>query len=77
MNLSAAGNTEVPAYLGLLEKGYDVSVLNDRWIAQRPELQFSAESPLQLLGLVTLFEARGEAWQASDAEVDHFINRFC
>jgi len=76
----SAGNTEVPAYLVLVSKGFAVRnepELNDDqkecWFAEKAGDQFVGDSPLQLLGLVAMHEARGQEWMASDAEVDAFL----
>jgi hypothetical protein len=81
--ISAAGNTYVPAYLVLLEKGYAVrreeppSAGGEAlWYAENEEHRFIAEDVLLLLGLVALYEARGEQWKASDAEIDDFISKW-
>ena len=51
MHIAAAGNTEVPAYLVLIEKGYDVfqnGVEGDLWMAQKRNDSFIADGPLGL-----------------------------
>ncbi len=82
MKISAAGNTEVPAYLVLLELGYEISVkdLADRtqfWTATKGNTQVSGEGPLELLGLVKLVECRGEDWKANDNEIEDFVSKYC
>jgi hypothetical protein len=79
MQIIAAGNTEVPAYTVLVAKGYEVSyggAHGDLWLARRDGDSFSAESPLMLLGLVTIAESRGSNWQATDAESHDFLETF-
>lgn len=79
-SLSSAGNTLAPAYLALLHKGYDVQFSRDEdrewWHAENEAGYFSAEDPLTLLGLIALYETRGEEWQASDEQVEGFMERF-
>jgi len=41
--------------------------------ARKGDAILSAESPLELLGLVAMYNARGLQWQASDAEIDAFL----
>jgi hypothetical protein len=52
-SIAAAGNTEVPAYLTLIELGYSVDRIDkegeDCRIAQKGSLQLMADSPLELL----------------------------
>jgi hypothetical protein len=78
--IAAAGNTEVPAYLTLIELGYSVvrsdTNGNEHWIAKRGTLQLMADSPLELLGLSQLRSERGPNWQASDNEIGEFLRRF-
>ena len=72
MEITAAGNTEVPAYLVLITKGYDVShiggVDGDLWLARKDNDSFTADGPLLLLGLVAMAEGRGTDWRATDQE---------
>jgi hypothetical protein len=79
-SIAAAGNTEVPAYLTLIELGYSVERIgkdgDERWIAKRGTLQLMADCPLELLGLSLLRSERGPHWQASDNETSEFLTRF-
>lgn len=82
MKLSAAGNTEVPAYLALKELGFVISVGETAdgchvWSAQKEELLLNGEGPLELLALVKLIECRGENWYASDTEIEEFVSEYC
>jgi hypothetical protein len=80
--IADAGNVLVPAYLALIQKGYSVSCEKlgseeeDLWIAENSSNRFVAEDPLLLLGLITLYEIRGEKWQASDNEIEAFLKKF-
>jgi hypothetical protein len=80
MYITAAGNTEVPAYLVLIDKGYDVSRRpledNDLWLAQKDQNSFSASSPIELLGLVAMAENRGVNWRATDQEIEAFLRKY-
>jgi hypothetical protein len=75
----AAGNTEVPAVLVLRDKGFTVRCNlgfapdAEQWIATKPDFEFAAGSPLELLGLVAVYEARGTEWRAPDDEIDAFL----
>jgi len=77
-SIAAAGNTEVPAYLTLIELGYSVDRIDkdgeEHWIAKKGALQFMADCPLELLGLPLLRSERGSHWQARDHEIDEFLN---
>jgi hypothetical protein len=79
-SIAAAGNTEVPAYLILVELGYSIDHIDkdgeEHWIAKKGMLQLIAACPLQLLGLSLLRSARGPHWQANDSEIDEFLTRF-
>ena len=79
-SVAAAGNTEVPAYLALIELGYSVDRVDkdgeEHWIAKKGTLRLTADGPLELLGLSLLRSERGPRWQASDTEIDEFLKRF-
>ncbi|MEO1728816.1 MAG: hypothetical protein AAFR95_17525 [Bacteroidota bacterium] len=70
----------IPALLALRAMGYDVSRPYDGerewWRAETETVEFGAEDPLSLLGLVALRENRGAAWRASDAEIDAVMQEF-
>jgi hypothetical protein len=78
--IAVAGNTEVPAYLALVELGYSVDRVDKdgegHWIAKKGTLQLMADCSLELLGLSLLRSERGPRWQASDDEIDEFLKRF-
>ena len=75
--IAAAGNTEVPAYLALVARGFSVSRDHQSvWTATKGEASFLADSPLQLLGVVAMFESRGSQWQASDEQIEEFLRRY-
>ena len=80
MRLFAAANTLVPAILLLEERGFSVEKRlagsDELWVARKESLELVAEDPLQLLGLTALAEARGEAWRATDEQIDDVIARF-
>ena len=80
MNLYAAGNVVVPAYLALRAKGYVVrcerSNESENWIADGPLGRFGADDPITLLGVVGVAETRGSDWPASDAEIESFLETF-
>ncbi len=81
--LTDTGNTLVPAYLVLLQRGLSVcqepSAVTDSgtlWIAEDADHRFFAEDLVTLLGLVAMHETRGPDWQASDEEIERFIAEF-
>lgn len=81
MKLVAAGNIVVPAYLIIKEMGYIITVkdLSDKeqqWSAAKDGNEFIASDPVQVLALIKLYEVRGKSWQASDLEVDEFLQKY-
>jgi hypothetical protein len=76
---SAAGNTMVPAYLTLLQKGYMIRQTrigdDEHWVAEKDDWRFGAEDPLSLLGIVAIHEVRGEAWKADDEQIESFLQQ--
>jgi hypothetical protein len=71
----AAGNTLAPALAEVVAAGYKVirPEACTEWQATRGEVVLIADDPLMLLGLVRLYEARGENWPPSDQEVEAFL----
>jgi hypothetical protein len=81
LEVSAAGNTLVPAILALKAKGYRVSWTrrsneDESWRAEGPLGGFGGESPEEVLGLIAMCEMRGEDWKAPDEEIDAFAKRY-
>jgi hypothetical protein len=82
-NISAAGNNEVPAYLVLRDKGYQITVTKVKegpeqiWSAENDLVRLHAEGPIELLGMVAMYESRGTNWRAPDDEIDDFVKKFC
>jgi hypothetical protein len=80
VNLNAAGNVVVPAYLALAAKGYVVrcersSNESEFWVAEGPLGRFGADDLITLLGVVAVAETRGENWPASELEIESFLKR--
>jgi hypothetical protein len=80
-NITAANNTEIPAYLALIEEGCQVDRelvpgLGERWIVMKDDLRLSGESLLQVSGLYWMRKRRGADWQARDEEVESFLGHF-
>ena len=76
--LVAAGNTMAPAVLVLERLGFAVSrdtgaAEGLEWRAVNSSLEVRGDDPVQLLGLVVLYQQRGSEWRASDDEIQAFI----
>ena len=71
--LSAAGNTEPSAFYLLIDMGFHISKAGDIWTAENDECRFKANSPLELLGLVSLHHQKGEGWRVSDEQIESFL----
>ncbi len=79
-----AGNTEIPALLALRARGYRVWLeylkITDStspWHPYMPDYQaskegayFSATTPVELLGLVAMWETRGDDWKFKRGEAN-------
>lgn len=75
--ICSAANTEVPAYLVLSQKAYKITVFGaDGWYAEKDGLCFQAESLIELLGLVCMYEARGPNWPAADQDINDFLSEY-
>lgn len=74
--LSAAGNTLAPALAVARSLGYKVTREPTglrRYKAVNSLCELFADDPLQLLGLIQIFESRGASWHPSDAEVSALL----
>ena len=76
MRIAQAGNTVVPAILALEEMGMVIDVRDDQVIATSPAVQFIADDPVAVLGLVRLLELRGADWMAKDEDIAAALGRF-
>lgn len=81
--LAEAANLYVPAYLALIERGFAVtreSIAPNQsdihWIAEDADRRYVADDPLTLLDMVALVETRGADWEASDPQIDTFLEEF-
>ena len=80
MNLSSAGNTEIPAYLILRENGYSIerkeSEGKETWMAIKGDTKLIGDSLLELLSLRDIIEQRGKNWKATDDEIEEFLRTY-
>jgi hypothetical protein len=61
----------------LKQRGYSVVRTRDNeWRATSAECELIAESPVELLALAAMFESRGPDWQASDHEIEDYLERY-
>lgn len=71
--LVASGNTYNPCLLVLREKGYDLWLEDGEnqtlWCAKKGEQSFLAYNGPELLGLVVLWEHRGEKWNQQQPDI--------
>lgn len=82
--IAVAGNTINPALLILQNKGYEIGLEPNKneneyetWWAEKENRLFIANDALTLLGLVSIWENRGENWQTKENElwlIDKFYN---
>lgn len=75
MKLAEAMNTYNPALLVLQELGFQLAVEpkaeNEKWrtwVARKDSNTFFASDPVTLLGLVALWQHRGESWGLKKSE---------
>jgi hypothetical protein len=75
--LHTAGNTPIPCLQALVAKGYTVSHYfldlggerpRPQWSAEKDARLFTAERLEELLGLVAMWEVRGDDWRLLDGE---------
>lgn len=78
VGICSAGNTLIPCLQTIVAKGYTVKhyFLNDtpgewenpQWDAEKDGCIFSATSPEALLGLIAMWEVRGDDWSIKAGE---------
>jgi hypothetical protein len=75
MHFEAAGNTVVPAILLIRQMGYSFTYDKDKGhcLASKDGYSFGAQDPFMVLGLIKLFEMKGENWRSSDDEIDEVL----
>lgn len=71
--LSAAGNVEPVAYDMIKRMDYEVSKEGDLWKAEDYCSCFRASSPLELLGLISIYKSTGTNLDVEDNIIDEFI----
>lgn len=80
MKIFNAGNTLIPAILLLEQHGFIISCTvvgkQSMLLASRNELILQADDPLQLLGLLTLYQDTRATWQATDNEIEDVMRRY-
>jgi hypothetical protein len=75
MHVEAAGDTVIPAILLIRQMGYTITYdkENGHCLASKDGNSFGADDPLTVLGLIKLFEMKGENWKVSDNEIDEVL----
>ena len=79
-HLVDAANTMYPAVLALRALGFVVtrteSDAGEVWKGMRDDLVVTADDPVRLLGLATLWRDRGPNWRASDEELEDLMREY-
>ena len=74
MKIRIAGNTEGPCYFVIKSKGFKLKVIYHEegeytdFIALKDDLEISATSMEELLGLIAMQECRQDDWRLTDDE---------
>jgi hypothetical protein len=73
LSIRVAGNTIAPCAAVIVAKGYAVSHYYSEsempiWDAEKDGRRFSADSAEALLGLIAMWEQRGDDWHIKDDE---------
>ncbi|GBL06341.1 hypothetical protein [Glaciecola sp. KUL10] len=80
MKMSSAANTEIPSFYLVEKLGFTVSKKliadTEHWIAKKEENEFMATGLTELLGIIRLYEIKGDGWRATDEEIDKFFEKF-
>ena len=78
MRIATAGNSDTADFCALLSKGCTLSVKlkSDKktgwYIAKLGANEFIGNSPIETLGLIAMFEQRGDDWKPTNKEVEEF-----
>ena len=78
-NISAAGNTVVPAILALEKLGFTISVERgegEMFRATRGSETYLADDPVAVLGLVKLVEVRSWEWRSTDPDLARVMRQY-
>jgi hypothetical protein len=82
LKIRIAGNTEIPCFSAIKDKGYEVTLTYYEgddypdWEAVKDNRLFSATNPIELLGLIAMWEVRGDDWCANSNDHKEY-NELC
>ena len=78
MQLTNAANVAIPAIKLLRDLGYTIRLARPHGLftAEKDGNRFSSDDPVAVLGLVRLYEARGEDWGIEDAALQDIGREF-
>ena len=78
LTIRIAGNTRIPCVEVIAQKGYTIRHYffgnshgdgdSPYWNAEKDGCTFSATSPEELLGLICMWETRGDDWRLKEGE---------
>lgn len=81
MRIVASVNTEVPSWLALKEQGWEIKKIDSvgskkLWVATKNGTDFIGGNPIELMGLIAMYEARGEQWQAEAEQIEEYQEKY-
>ena len=71
LTIRIAGNAEIPCFSAVKAKGYKVTLTHFQdseysdWKAEKDNRLFSATNPVELLGLIAMWEVLGDDWRVN------------
>ncbi|MCB4800309.1 hypothetical protein [Neotamlana laminarinivorans] len=74
INITTAGNIEAPSYQILKENGYRISKTENYFIVEKENVRLSGESFLEILGLSSLVDLKGENWKVDESVIDEMLS---
>ena len=74
VRIAAAGNTEPPIYHLILKKGFLIEIRDEYLVAIKDDMEFVADTMVELAGLILLIENKGENWKVDDIEIDNYMS---
>jgi hypothetical protein len=79
-HLADAANTLFPCILALRGLGFTVTRTDlesgELWQAAREDLLLTADDPIRLLGLATLWRDRGPEWRATEEQLEELLSEY-
>ena len=58
----------------ILKKGFLIEIRDEYLVAIKDDMEFVADTMVELAGLILLIENQGENWKVDDIEIDNYMS---